>query len=933
MTRSDQFEVELIERLINLHQKLPVNQKKPESLDTSESKLDTILQSISDGIVVTDTADNIVYVNRAAARMFDFDRSRDMLKFSASRLMQRFEIVDEQGQPFPVKQLPHRITLQNGESSQTTLCFLPKSGTETFWATVTSTPVFDENRQTRFAVMALHDITLRKESEDALRKSEELVGSIFRSAPVGIGLVIDRVIKMVNSRLCEITGYSEAELIDQSARIMYPTDEEYEFVGREKYSQIGDRGTGTVETRWQCKDGRLIDVLLSSTPLDLNDLSKGVTFTALDITESRQTMESLRESRQLLNATEQLAKIGGWEWNPIRNTMMWTDETYHIHGMKPGEFPAGSPEHVERSIACYDPDDRPVIAEAFRRCIEEKQPYDLEFPLTTVDGRRIWIQTMGEPVLDGERVIKVIGHIADITERKQAEQALSRSEARYRTLFEQANDAFFVNTTDDRIVDMNQRACELLGYSREELLQMVVPDLQAPEIRGRSGTVIKEELAKSQDGPFEAIDLHRDGTRIPVEITTTPIFGGDGDNKLVLSVVRDVTERKQSEQSLRHYAARLEALRKIERSILSASVPAEIAEAALYHIQQMLPCLRASISVATAYDPDNFEVLAVTAQGYTKIGTGAYLPKSVLDIPLLQQGRIDIINDLQQVQDAHVRGHLLQQLYTEGVRSYINVPLVAEQQLIGTLNVGADHPHAYDSGHLEIAREIADSLAVAIHHAHLYEQARKDAETKTTLLREVNHRVKNNLAAIVGLLYVEKNHANMQDSELYRNIMTDLIKRIEGISTVHQMLSDSEWMPLSLEKLTIKLLNSTFQLLPSGQSISLRVNCPDEVYIVPKQANSLAILLNELTTNTVKYALPSRSHVTVQINIERLSSELVRLHYQDNGPGFPPEVLQKRDFSVGLYLLHNIVASDLRGDVTLENDDGAKITINFKPLT
>ena len=86
--------------------------------------------------------------------------------------------------------------------------------------------------------------------------------------------------------------------MDKSARMLYLTDEEFEYVGREKYAQINERGTGTVETRWQRKDGEVIDVLLSSTPIDPNDLSLGVTFTVLDITDRKQSEEALRESEE-----------------------------------------------------------------------------------------------------------------------------------------------------------------------------------------------------------------------------------------------------------------------------------------------------------------------------------------------------------------------------------------------------------------------------------------------------------------------------------------------------------------------------------------------------------------------------------------------------------------------------------------------------------
>ena len=112
------------------------------------------------------------------------------------------------------------------------------------------------------------DITERKRVEEALRESEATLKSIFRVAPIGIGLVSDRVLGQVNDRFCEMIGYSREELVGESARMLYPSQEEFEWVGRVKYAQITQRGTGTVETHWQKKDGAMINVLLSSTPLD-----------------------------------------------------------------------------------------------------------------------------------------------------------------------------------------------------------------------------------------------------------------------------------------------------------------------------------------------------------------------------------------------------------------------------------------------------------------------------------------------------------------------------------------------------------------------------------------------------------------------------------------------------------------------------------------
>ncbi len=147
-------------------------------------------------------------------------------------------------------------------------------------------------------LLSFTDISERKEIQGQNRMCNQEIESIFRSAPIGIGVVSNRILTKINKRVEQISGYSEAELFGKSARILYPSDEEFEHVGQEKYRQIRRHGTGTVETRWKRKDGTIIDVLMSSTHLDLKDDSKGVTFTVLDITESKKDKAELLESER-----------------------------------------------------------------------------------------------------------------------------------------------------------------------------------------------------------------------------------------------------------------------------------------------------------------------------------------------------------------------------------------------------------------------------------------------------------------------------------------------------------------------------------------------------------------------------------------------------------------------------------------------------------
>jgi PAS domain S-box-containing protein len=180
---------------------------------------------------------------------------------------------------------------------------LSKNGQETPYYLTGSRLKLDD--ETYFLGVGV-DVAERKKAEEALRESEATLSSIFRAAPIGIGVLSDRILGWTNEEISGMTGYSFEELLGKSARMLYPDDEEFERVGREKYAQIKERGTGTVETQWKRKDGELIHVLLSSSPIDPANLLKGITFTALDITKRKQAEKTLRGTiREVKVAYEQ----------------------------------------------------------------------------------------------------------------------------------------------------------------------------------------------------------------------------------------------------------------------------------------------------------------------------------------------------------------------------------------------------------------------------------------------------------------------------------------------------------------------------------------------------------------------------------------------------------------------------------------------------
>ena len=287
------------ERFVLMHENITERKQAEDALQRSEEKFRQIITCVREGILSLDAEWRITFANAHLGEMFGY--GLDEL------LGQSFELLLHEEDLENFSRRTHER--EQGQYSQLECRFRKKDGHE-IWAIVSTSPVRDNKGLFAGSFGTITDITERKQAEQMLRESEEHLRSIFRSAPIGIGLVVNRELMRVNSRLCEMTGFDEGELIGQSSRILYPCNEDFEFVGREKYAQIRDHGTGTVETHWQRKDGTLIEILLSSTPIDMWDYSKGVTFTALDITDQKRAEEEKERLQMQLTQAKKMEAIG-----------------------------------------------------------------------------------------------------------------------------------------------------------------------------------------------------------------------------------------------------------------------------------------------------------------------------------------------------------------------------------------------------------------------------------------------------------------------------------------------------------------------------------------------------------------------------------------------------------------------------------------------
>lgn len=272
-----------------IFQDITQRQQVERALQESEERLLQIVESLGEGIILQDASERILVFNRTAAEIFNVNPVEILGELSSKR---DWNTIREDGSPFHVQDHPSLHTLRTGQPCNGVIMGITRSGQDAKWIKINTRPLFAKGATHPYAVViSFSEITQRKHIETALSDQKAYLQSILRAAPTGIGVTKNRILQEVNMRLCEMTGFTENELLNHSSRLLYPDEAEYDWVGEEKYKQIARNGIGTVETRWQCKNRDIINVLLSSAPIDRMDLSRGVTFTALDITD-RKRMEA-----------------------------------------------------------------------------------------------------------------------------------------------------------------------------------------------------------------------------------------------------------------------------------------------------------------------------------------------------------------------------------------------------------------------------------------------------------------------------------------------------------------------------------------------------------------------------------------------------------------------------------------------------------------
>jgi PAS domain S-box-containing protein len=529
-----------------------------------------------------------------------------------------------------------------------------------------------------------------------------------------------------------------------------------------------------------------------------------------------------------------------------------------------------------------------------------------ELSAVRADGTEIPVEVSITEVPQGAPA-KFTWFIRDLSEQKQSASELRAYAEQLRGLIESAPDGILMIDGDGRIELVNRQAEAMFGYAAEELIgqkvELLVPESPRTRHEQHRGGYGAHPRLRPMGADLDLRARRKDGSEFPVEIRLAPI-ASNGDRH-VLSLISDVTEVRRKEVQLRTYAERLTTLSEIQHAILTAKSAEEIATAAVSRLRAGLGVARATV---TLLEPgtEEYVVFAFDSDQEPAVDLrGIRGPASLLgDLDALRRGEIHVTESLASIQDPPPN---VDMLLEAGLQSAVSIPLVVDGELLGTINLLERQVNPDFPGELiEIAREIADELALALSQGRLRDQLSRYAEEleervveRTAELEAANdelesfsysvsHDLRAPLRAIHGfsqILEDEHGDALPEEGRRYLKLVSEnaqnLGKLIDGLLDFSRLGRQAlSLQPVDLGRLVREVVH---ELTPErdGRSIGLEIETLPTI-------DCDRLLMRQVFTNLLSNALKfTRDRETARIEVGAFDEDGQYVVFvRDNGVGF-----------------------------------------------
>lgn len=746
----------------------------------------------------------------------------------------------------------------------------------------------------------VRDISERKAIEQAMQENERNYREIFNAASDAIfihdarsGAILD-----VNQSMLDMYGYAREEALGLTIADCSANDEQYNLeTARNWILRAQYEGPQVVEWRARRRDGQLFWVEVSLRFSVINRQER-VLAVVRDISSRRETERSMRlMQHSIQNVRDMIFLVGD------QGRLLYVNQAA-CRALNYTEA-----ELLSMTVHDIDPDFPPEAWEPHLARLRREGTVLFDSHHRARDGRMHAVEVLSTYIrLDGQE--GSFAYARDISERRRNDEELQRSRAEYQLLFDASIDGIIV-IADGVIVRANESFARMQERSKGEVLGRSPLESLPQEYRTIGAERIRRMMQGEEVSDRFTYNVCLPGGKPAWFETHSRRIEWEG-RQAVLSIIRDVTAWHEAQNRLHRYNERLQILHRIDQAVLSARSAEEVAAAALEYIVRLVPVRRASL------------VLFDFAQGVARVigvvQDGEFLVADVISIEefgidrALYENRPIRVDDL--AQEAEL-SPLRQKLRAKGIRSLLNIPLFVQGRLIGSFNLTHTEADSFNAEHVEICRELADMVALAVEQARLREEVARytaDLEKRVaerTAQLEAAHReleaiaytVSHDLRAPVrhidgfaGILQERSGAALDEAGRRHLAAIRGASARMDRLISdlllfFHAGRVELHHQPVALTELTREVAAEMTAQHP-GRTIAWEIA---ELPVVSGDPAQLRRVFHHLFDNAVKFTA-ARERAEVQVIALAPAADAageVVIAVRDNGVGFDPRYADK----------------------------------------
>jgi PAS domain S-box-containing protein len=405
-------------------------------------------------------------------------------------------------------------------------------------------------QDTEHALASLQDPAGGRRNEELLRKEARYRAILEDQRELICRYLPDGRLSYVNEAYARYFGKTPDELIDHNF-VPHIPDKDLERI-REHIGKLGpDQPSASFEHRIVMPDGEVRWQQWTHQAI-LSPAGELVEYQAVgrDVTDREQAKRDLEESESRLQLVLASTQDGVFDLNLATQQAHFSPAWTWMHGMNPDQ----PPDHASRWLEQVHPDDREMVEAALDAHFSGRQPqFRAAYRIQRLDGGDAWLLSRGKVVDwdDAGRPVRLVGASTDITRRKRTEDALKQSEARFRSIFNNASAGFVITDSQGRIQEFNQRLVDMFGAVPEELTGRIPTEFAHPEHVEEVAAHLRMVLSgESETIDLESRFLKRDGSPVWLSISARRILDESGAPSALVCVVQDITERKTMESAL-----------------------------------------------------------------------------------------------------------------------------------------------------------------------------------------------------------------------------------------------------------------------------------------------------------------------------------------------------------------------------------------------